>query len=138
MAVVIQLQRVLQLIEAKHMEAMEDLGVTPRQVLLLRAIAEAKATPNQTMAVAATGMDRSTLADVVKRLVKKGLIKRNRNKDDARAYDLHLTEAGRATLKGALKAMKSVEKTGAGVPNFAGLAAAVDACLGQQPAVAAE
>jgi hypothetical protein len=41
-------------------------------------------------------------------------------------------------LKAALKAMKTVEAKGAGVPNIAGLAAAVQACLADTVAVAAE
>jgi MarR family transcriptional regulator, temperature-dependent positive regulator of motility len=48
-----------------------------------------------------TGVDRSTIAELVRRMGKKGLLQRRRSKQDARAYIVKLTESGRETLKSA-------------------------------------
>ncbi|MFZ1102753.1 MAG: helix-turn-helix domain-containing protein, partial [Hyphomicrobiaceae bacterium] len=39
-----------------------------------------------------TGIDRSTLADIVRRLTRKGLLQRCRTNEDARAYAVRLTD----------------------------------------------
>ncbi|MEQ1712378.1 MAG: MarR family winged helix-turn-helix transcriptional regulator, partial [Hyphomicrobium sp.] len=54
---------------------------------------------SQTNLVDKTGIDRSTLADIVRRMLKKGLLQRRRTKEDARAYAVKLTEEGWRTLK---------------------------------------
>ena len=46
----------------------------------------------------ATGIDRSTLAVLVKRLVTAGYVRRRRSKTDARAYVVRLTDNGRKVL----------------------------------------
>jgi len=56
-----------------------------------------------------TGIDRSTLADIVRRMLKKGLVQRRRTKDDARAYAVKLTDQGRKTLKLAEPLVRSVD-----------------------------
>jgi len=56
---------------------------------------------SQTHLVEKTGVDRSTLADIVRRMLKKGLLQRRRTKDDARAYAVRLTEEGWRVLKAA-------------------------------------
>jgi DNA-binding MarR family transcriptional regulator len=48
--------------------------------------------------VAATGVDRSTLADMVARMIDKGLLARERSSVDARANAVRLTDAGRTAL----------------------------------------
>jgi DNA-binding MarR family transcriptional regulator len=48
----------------------------------------------QTDLVERTGIDRSTLADIVARLLARGLIQRRRAKSDARAYAIKLTAQG--------------------------------------------
>lgn len=45
-----------------------------------------------------TGIDRSTLATTVGLLLKNGMIKRHRTKDDERAYAVEFTAAGRKAL----------------------------------------
>ena len=47
----------------------------------------------------ATGIDRSTVANLVARLVKRGWLQRRHTKDDARAYAVRLTAAGKKALK---------------------------------------
>jgi DNA-binding MarR family transcriptional regulator len=71
--------------------------VTPRQYAVLNAVAAAEGA-NQTNLVEATGIDRSTLADIVRRLTRKGLIQRRRTREDARAYAVRLTDQGRRLL----------------------------------------
>jgi len=60
--------------------------------------------------VDATGIDRSTLADVVRRLSKKGLLQRRRTREDARAYAVKLTDEGRRVLRGAEPLAKQVDE----------------------------
>lgn len=71
--------------------------VTSRQLAVLTAVSEEEGI-NQTQIVHKTGIDRSTLADIVKRMLRKGLLERRRRKDDARAYALRLSDAGRNLL----------------------------------------
>ena len=72
-------------------------GITPRQLVVLSAVSN-KEDVSQTEIVDATGIDRSTLADMVRRIQKAGLIVRKRAKNDARAYEVRLTPKGRNVL----------------------------------------
>lgn len=72
-------------------------GLTPRQYIVLSTVAQHEGL-NQTDLVGKTGIDRSTLADIVRRMLNKGLIYRQRKLHDARAYAVYLTEAGKAML----------------------------------------
>ena len=85
-----------------------DADLTSRQIIVLAAIAAAEG-PSQTAIVEATGVDRSTLADIVKRLLKRGLLSRRRTKEDARAYAVKLTDEGRRLLALARPVMARVE-----------------------------
>lgn len=73
------------------------LGVTPRQYEVLRAV-QACDEPSQTELVKKTGIDRSTLADIVRRLVERGLVERQRTRRDARTYAVKLSDAGKDLL----------------------------------------
>jgi MarR family transcriptional regulator, temperature-dependent positive regulator of motility len=85
-------------------------GLTPRQLAVLVSIAENEG-GNQRSVVDRTGIDRSTLAEVMRRLQRKGLLARRRTKDDARAYAVRLTGAGRALLQDAgEKALRTEER----------------------------
>ena len=72
--------------------------LTPRQYAILAAI-EANQGLSQTGLVENTGIDRSTLADIVRRMLDKGLVQRERTADDARAYAVRLTRKGSNMLK---------------------------------------
>jgi DNA-binding MarR family transcriptional regulator len=78
-------------------------GLTARQTTVLSVIADYPGT-NQTKIVEATGNDRSTLADITRRLHDRGLIKRARDRRDARAYRVHLTPQGQQALEAAAPA----------------------------------
>jgi DNA-binding MarR family transcriptional regulator len=68
-------------------------------------------TPRQfAVIVDLTGIDRSTLADIVKRLVKRGLLNRRRSRSDARAYVVRLTPEGRSVLIATKPAALRVEE----------------------------
>ena len=75
-------------------------GLTPRQFAVLTVVAE-KEGLTQTVLVERTGIDRSTLADIVTRLLSRGLIQRRRAKDDGRAYAIKLTAQGAKNLRDA-------------------------------------
>jgi len=89
---------------------MSEGDLTPRQYALLVAVAQNEGL-SQTQLVEKTGVDRSTLADIVRRMLKKGLLQRRRTKDDARAYAVKLTEEGRRVLKAAEPMAKRVDET---------------------------
>jgi DNA-binding MarR family transcriptional regulator len=72
--------------------------ITPRQYAVLSVVAKREGV-SQTDIVNATGVDRSTVANLVMRLVKRGWLQRRRTKGDARAYAVRLTAAGRKALK---------------------------------------
>lgn len=59
--------------------------------------------------VARTGIDRSTLADIVARLLGRGLIQRRRAKEDGRAYAIKLSAKGTRALSKAQPAAKAAD-----------------------------
>ena len=73
---------------------------TQRQFAVLSAVA-ANEGLTQTDLVRATGIDRSTLADLVARMIGKGLLARERSATDGRANTVRLSDAGRAALRSA-------------------------------------
>lgn len=75
-------------------------GPTPRQFEVLHVVAQNEGL-SQTDLVRHTGIDRSTLADMIARMMKKGLLSRKRTKEDARANAVSITAAGRRMLKSA-------------------------------------
>jgi DNA-binding MarR family transcriptional regulator len=74
--------------------------LTPRQYAVLVTVSQNEGL-SQTDLVEKTGIDRSTLADIVRRMLKKNLLQRRRTKEDARAYAVKLTEEGWRVLKSA-------------------------------------
>jgi DNA-binding MarR family transcriptional regulator len=72
--------------------------LTPRQYAVLLTVAQNEGL-SQTELVQLTGIDRSTLADIVHRMLKKGFLQRRRTRDDARAYAVKLTDDGDKALK---------------------------------------
>ncbi len=77
-----------------------DKDLTPRQFAVLVTVSQNEGL-SQTHLVERTGIDRSTLADIVRRMLKKGLLQRRRTKEDARAYAVKLTEEGWRILRAA-------------------------------------
>ena len=65
---------------------------------------------SQTTLVAYTGVDRSTLSELVRRLHRAGLIRRARHPTDGRTYSLELTEKGRKVVRSAEPIARLVEE----------------------------
>ena len=101
------LHRVLQLALDYHAEASGPAGLTQRQYTVLAAAGAADGV-SQSDLVRATGIDRSTLADLVARMIAKGLLERERSATDARANTVRLSSTGRDALaEGGKPAAKS-------------------------------
>jgi DNA-binding MarR family transcriptional regulator len=58
----------------------------------------------------ATGIDRSSVADLVRRLIKQGLLRRRRQKRDTRLYAVRLTPEGKKALSFGAPAAEAAEK----------------------------
>lgn len=82
--------------------------ITPRQLAVLVSVSENEGL-NQTEAMERTGIDRSTLAEIIGRLVRKGLLQRRRSREDARAKMLRLTDEGRRLLNAADPVAQNVD-----------------------------
>jgi DNA-binding MarR family transcriptional regulator len=102
------LHRASQAVEDVFASEVEVESLTPRQLAVLMTVAQNEGL-SQTEIVDRTGIDRSTLADIVRRLQKKGLLQRRRTKEDARAYAVKLTEEGRRVLGTAEPLAKRVD-----------------------------
>jgi DNA-binding MarR family transcriptional regulator len=82
--------------------------LTQRQYAVLAAVGMAEGV-TQAGLVKSTGIDRSTLADLVSRMIDKGLLARERSNADARANAVRLTEPGRALLEEAAPRAQGVD-----------------------------
>lgn len=102
------LHRAGQHAEELFARATGDLGITARQFIVLAAI-DGMDQPSQTALCDVSGIDRSTLADIVRRLELRGLIHRQRTKTDARMYAVNVTDEGRAILARAAPIAREVE-----------------------------
>ena len=94
--------------EIFHKE-MHAAGLTPRQYAVLLTVSQNEGL-SQTGLVNMTGIDRSTLADIIRRMLRKGLLSRRRTKQDARAYAVKLTAKGKESLTSAMPAATSADK----------------------------
>lgn len=86
-----------------------DAGLTPRQFAVMSAIADSDE-PSQTTLVERTGIDRSTMADIVRRLTARGLVQRRRTRRDARRYAVRLTDKGENALRLAEPAARNTDE----------------------------
>ncbi len=102
------LHRACQVADGIFHEEAGDTGLTTRQFAVLIAVSNNRDV-SQTGLVQVTGIDRSTVAEIVKRLLKRNLIKRRRTRLDARAYAVRLTDEGEALLKSAEPAAHRAE-----------------------------
>lgn len=87
---------------------MAGLDLTPRQFAVLLTVSQNEGL-SQTDLVMLTGIDRSTLADIVRRMLKKGLLQRRRTREDARAYAVKLTDEGTRILAEARPKVEAVD-----------------------------
>lgn len=102
------LHRVGQIVDTQFLTGMADLDITPRQFAILAAVSMDEGS-SQAELTQRTGIDRSTMADVVRRLLDKGLLHRRRTKADARAYAVTLSARGHHTVRAAKAVATRVE-----------------------------
>ena len=88
-------------------EVGED-ALTARQFAVLLTVEEHDGL-SQTDLVNMTGIDRSTLADMISRMLKKELLRRRRTDDDARANSVTITSSGKRALATVLSRVKKAE-----------------------------
>ena len=89
-------------------EVGED-GPTPRQFAVLLSVHQ-KPGVSQTELVRMTGIDRSTLTEILRRLGRRGLIRRERQAGDRRTNALHLTAEGRTAMESAIDAVERAQE----------------------------
>src|SRR4051812_28883060 len=83
--------------------------LTKQQFTVLAAVEQNEGI-SQTDLVAITGIDRSTLAEMIRRMTEKGLLDRERTESDARANAVRIAAAGRKALRSARTASERVER----------------------------
>jgi len=102
------LHRALQRALDIYAEEFGEGGITQRQFAVLAA-AEERDGATQADLVRITGIDRSTLADMARRMMGKDLLERERSALDGRANAVRVTEAGRAALAEARPKMAAAD-----------------------------
>jgi DNA-binding MarR family transcriptional regulator len=102
------LHRAQQIAANQSATSLKAAGVTLRQFSVLAALSGNEGV-SQSDLVNATGIDRSTLADMVQRMESGGLIKRVNSKTDARAKSVSLTAKGRKAFDKALPSVRSAD-----------------------------
>ena len=103
------MHRALQLALDIYAEEVGADGPTQRQFAVLE-IASRNEGLTQTDLVRATGIDRSTLADLVARMTAKGLLNRERSVLDGRAKAVSLSDEGRALLEAARAKVEAADR----------------------------
>ncbi|MCA3718800.1 MAG: MarR family transcriptional regulator [Brevundimonas sp.] len=103
------MHRALQLALDVYAEELGTDGPTQRQFAVMEAVS-VKEGLTQTDLVKATGIDRSTLADLVSRMTAKGLLTRERSTLDARAKAVRLSPEGQALLDAARPKVEAADR----------------------------
>ncbi len=83
--------------------------LTKQQFTVLVAVEQNEGV-SQSDLVSRTGIDRSTLAEMIRRMIDKGLLTRERTESDQRANSVRLAAGGRKALRGARAASDRVER----------------------------
>jgi DNA-binding MarR family transcriptional regulator len=89
--------------------ALAPFGISGRECAVLIAIDERVPLSQQEVA-RRMGVDRTTMVALIDDLEGKGLVQRRQDPDDRRKNVVFLTEAGRATLRGAAAATEQAER----------------------------
>jgi DNA-binding MarR family transcriptional regulator len=79
-------------------EKMAGIDITARQYVVLVTVAQNDGASQQDI-IDDTGIDRSTVSQIMQTMIRKGLLKRKRTKEDARAYAITVTDQGHDILK---------------------------------------
>ncbi len=83
--------------------------LTKQQFTVLAAVEQNEGV-SQTDLVGITGIDRSTLAEMIRRMTERGLLACERTESDARANAVQIAPSGRKALRGARAANDRVDK----------------------------
>jgi DNA-binding MarR family transcriptional regulator len=102
------LHRAQQLAANESAAALREAGITLRQFNVLAATSQEDG-PSQSRLVELTGIDRSTLADMLNRMESSGLILRRPSPEDARAKSVGLTDKGENALSLAAPAVANAD-----------------------------
>ena len=137
------LKRAAQYANLIYMGEVGKSGLTQRQFTVLLAV-DNNDGKSQTELVKVTGIDRSTLADLVARLLAQGYLQRKRTKDDGRTNAIRITAVGKKMLKMAQPGADEVDRHLMGllsaaerktfIDNLAILAAEMDKAEEKEPA----
>ena len=103
------LHRASQIADELYAQNIGMSNITARQHIVLSIVAN-EDNPSQTDICDRSGIDRSTLADIVRRLVNRGLLARKRTREDARMYAVRITEAGQKALEETARAAQNTDK----------------------------
>jgi MarR family transcriptional regulator, temperature-dependent positive regulator of motility len=103
------LKRSVQYSVHHYMDEVGKTGLTHRQFTVLSAV-DSNEGKSQTELVKITGIDRSTLADLVSRLMAQGYLQRKRSKEDARTNAIRLTLVGKKMLKASQTGAEEIDK----------------------------
>ncbi|HWA01128.1 MAG TPA: MarR family winged helix-turn-helix transcriptional regulator [Caulobacterales bacterium] len=102
------LLRALQLADDRFALLAKTSGLTLRQFVVLAAV-QAQPGLSQADLVRATSIDRSTLADMMHRMERRGLIIRSQADDDGRANAVRIAPAGTTALQASLTHAKAAD-----------------------------
>lgn len=89
---------------------MAGVDLTARQYIILLTLSRMEGASQQDI-IDTTSIDRSTVSQVVQIMIRKGLLKRKRTREDARTYAITLTELGQSVLKTAEPIVNRVNQT---------------------------
>ncbi|MDE2383953.1 MAG: winged helix-turn-helix transcriptional regulator [Alphaproteobacteria bacterium] len=103
------LKRAVQYSVHLYMNEVGKSGLTHRQFTVLSAVDSFEG-KSQTELVKITGIDRSTLADLVSRLMAQGYLQRKRSKEDQRANTVRLTPVGKKMLKASQTGAEDIDR----------------------------
>lgn len=103
------LRRCHQRSEELFTEAVGTDGPTRQQIALLVTVCQHPAA-SQAELVALTGIDKNTLAQMIKRLTERGLLERRRGEHDARTNSIHATPAAVCLLEEVMPSVRRVQE----------------------------
>ena len=95
------LHRALQRADRVFAQSFGQYALTRSQFAVLNAVNQSGGGGTQSTLVEVTGIDRSSMADLIARLVKRGWLQRRRAEHDKRAYNVQLTAKGGAVFAAA-------------------------------------
>lgn len=104
------LRRLNQIHYALFFECCQDFGITPVQYGLLSVLAGSEGALDQTSLCSEVGIDRTTVADVARRLSKRGLVSQQRSPLDGRQKLTSVTDEGRALTAAMYQSMRDAQE----------------------------